>query len=89
MNDIRVFIAHREVQCAECGEQLGKKGWITLDSQKGAVCLSCTDLEHLAYLPADNTALTRRVRKNSRLSAVVLKWNLARKQYKRQGVLVA
>jgi hypothetical protein len=88
MNDIKVFIAHREVQCAECGEQLGRHAWITLDSQKGAVCLSCADLEHLAYLPAGNTALTRRARKNSRLSAVVLKWSRARKQYERQGVLV-
>jgi len=88
MKDIKVFIAHREVQCAECGEQLGRPAWITLDSQKGAVCLSCADLEHLAYLPAGNTALTRRARKNSRLSAVVLKWARARKQYERQGVLV-
>lgn len=88
MNDIKVFIAHREVQCAECGEELGRNAWITLDNQKGAVCLSCADLEHLAYLPAGNTALTRRARKNSRLSAVVLKWSRARKQYERQGVLV-
>ena len=88
MNDIKVFIAHREVQCAECGEQLGRNAWITLDSQKGAVCLSCADLDHLAYLPAGNTALTRRARKDSRLSAVVLKWSRARNRYERQGVLV-
>jgi len=88
MKDLKVFIAHREVQCAECGEQLGRHAWITLDSQKGPVCLACADLEHLAYLPAGNTALTRRARKNSRLSAVVLKWARARKQYGRQGVLV-
>jgi hypothetical protein len=88
MNDIKVFITHREVQCAECGEQLGRHAWITLDRQKGAVCLSCADLDHLAYLPAGNTALTRRARKDSRLSAVVLKWSRARNRYERQGVLV-
>jgi hypothetical protein len=88
MKDLKVFIAHREVLCAECGEQLGRHAWITLDNQKGPVCLACADLEHLAYLPAGNTALTRRARKNSRLSAVVLKWSRARKQYERQGVLI-
>ncbi len=88
MNEINVFISHREVKCAECREQLGKNAWITLDRQKGAVCLSCADLDHLAYLPAGNTALTRRARKNSRLSAVVLKWSRARNRYERQGVLI-
>lgn len=88
MNDIKVFITHREVQCDECGEQLGRHAWITLQDQKGAVCLACADLDHLAYLPAGNSALTRRARKNSRLSALVLKWSRARKQYERQGVLV-
>jgi hypothetical protein len=33
-------------------------------------------------------ALTRRSRKHSRLSAVVLKWSRARKRYERQGLLV-
>ncbi len=88
MNDIKVFIAHREGKCAECGEKLGRNAWITLHGQKGAVCLTCADLDHLAYLPAGNTALTRRARKNSRLSAAVLKWSRARNRYERQGVLV-
>jgi len=33
-------------------------------------------------------ALTRRARKHSLLSAVVLKWSRARKHYERQGLLV-
>jgi hypothetical protein len=40
------------------------------------------------YLPSGHTALTRRARKNSRLSTVVLKWSRARKRYERQGLLV-
>lgn len=88
MDDLKVFIAIREATCSECGEQLGTHAWITLRDQKGPVCLSCADLEHLAYLGAGDTALTRRARRNSRLSAVVLKWSRARKRYERQGVLV-
>jgi hypothetical protein len=50
--------------------------------------LACADLDHLIFLPSGNTALTRRARKHSILSAVVLKWNRARKRYERQGLLV-
>jgi len=88
MDEIKVFISHRESKCGECGEDLGAHAWITLQGAKGAVCLSCADLDHLVYLPAGDTALTRRARKNSRLSAVVLKWSRARKRYERQGLLV-
>ena len=46
------------------------------------------DLDHLAFLAPGDTALTRRARKYSTLSAVVLKWSRARKRYERQGLLV-
>ena len=88
MDDIKVFIAHADSKCGECGEELGRHAWITLQDRKGAFCLSCSDLDHLVYLPSGDTALTRRARKNSRLSAVVLKWSRARKRYERQGLLV-
>ena len=55
---------------------------------KGAVCLACADLDDLIFLPSGNTALTRRARKHSILSAVVLRWSRARKRYERQGLLV-
>lgn len=86
--EIKVFISSRETRCNECGEELGSKAWITLAGDRGALCLSCADLDHLLFLPAGNVALTRRARKHSRLSAVVLKWSRARKRYERQGLLV-
>jgi hypothetical protein len=45
-------------------------------------------MDHPIFLPSSNTALTRRARKHSILSAVVLKWSRARKRYERQGLLV-
>ena len=87
-NEIKVFIAHRESKCGECGEELGHHAWITLRDEKGAVCLTCSDLDHLVFLPSGDAALTRRSRKHSGLSAVVLKWSRTRKQYERQGLLV-
>jgi hypothetical protein len=86
--DLTVFIATGESACSECGQTLGRGAWICLAGERGAVCLSCADLDHLAFLPAGDAALTRRARKHSTLSAVVLKWSRARKQYERQGVLV-
>ena len=70
------------------GEDLGRKAWITLVKDTGALCLSCADLDHLIFLPSGDAALTRRARKHSLLSAVVLKWGRARKRYERQGLLV-
>ena len=86
--DLKVFISSRDSSCDECKENLGSKAWITLTREKGALCLSCADLDHLLFLPAGDTALTRRARKHSTLSAVVLKFSRARKRYERQGLLV-
>ncbi|MCX7011896.1 MAG: DUF2293 domain-containing protein [Candidatus Sumerlaeota bacterium] len=88
-NELKVFIAIRESKCDECGEDMGHHPWITLeDNGRRALCLSCSDLDHLVYLPAGDAAVTRRARKYSKLSAVVLKWSRARKRYERQGLLV-
>ncbi|MFH1738039.1 MAG: DUF2293 domain-containing protein [bacterium] len=87
--EIKVFISTRESKCDECGEDLGRKAWIALcGEEKGALCLTCADLDHLVFLPSGDAALTRRARKHSKLAAVVLKWSRARKQYERQGLLV-
>jgi len=87
-DDLKVFITSRESKCDECKEDLGRKAWITLAEKKGALCLSCADLDHLVFLPSGDAALTRRARKHSTLSAVVLKWSKARRRYERQGLLV-
>ncbi len=86
--DLKVFITTRESSCDECGSDLGRKAWITLAGERGCLCLSCADLDHLVFLPAGDAALTRRSRKYSTLSAVVLRWSRARKRYERQGLLV-
>lgn len=86
--DLKVFIVKRDTTCAECGSELGRSSWITLVEEKGALCLSCADLDHLIFLPRGDAALTRRAHKYSNLSAVVLEWSRTRKRYERQGLLV-
>jgi len=87
-NDLVVFITTSESKCDECGEDLGKGSWIFLTPEKKALCLSCADMDYLVFLPSGDAALTRRSRKHSRLSSVVVRWSRARKRYERQGLLV-
>ena len=86
--DLKVFISASDPTCDECNENLGRGAWITLAGEKGALCLSCADLDHLVFLPSGDAALTRRARKYATLAVVVLKWARARKRYERQGLLV-
>jgi hypothetical protein len=86
--ELKVFITGREAQCGACEAKLGHHAWIFLVPERGALCLSCADLDHLVFLPSGSAALTRRAKAGSALSAVVLKWAKARKRYERQGLLV-
>jgi len=86
--EIKVFISHRDSKCDECHEDLGRQAWITLEENKGALCLACADLDELVFLPTGDAALTRRARKHSVLSAVVLKFSRTHGRYERQGLLV-
>ena len=83
--DLVVVSPLKDWTCAACGSEDG--GWLTMDD-RGPLCMSCADLEHLVFLPRGDAALTRRARKHSRLSAVVVRFSRARKRYERQGVLV-
>jgi hypothetical protein len=54
----------------------------------GPLCLACAEMGHLVLLPAGDAALTRRAKKASALSAVVVRWSRSRRRYERQGALV-
>ncbi|MER5524541.1 DUF2293 domain-containing protein [Streptomyces sp. NPDC002677] len=75
----------RHKRCAACRQ--GPLSLLVLED--GAPrCLECADLGHLVFLPRGDTALTRRSREESTLSAVVVRFNRRRSRYERQGVLV-
>jgi hypothetical protein len=75
-------------KCWECQAELLPGDFMTMEKGQ-PLCLACADLDHLVYLPAGNTALSRRSRKNSQLAAVVVRYSRARNRYERQGLLVA
>ena len=76
-----------EGNCSECGAELTKGSLLCMEKSQ-PLCLACADLEHLVFLPSGDMALSRRARKLSPLSAVVVRFSRARKRYERQGVLV-
>jgi hypothetical protein len=71
--------------CAGCGRD--DDPFLRLEDEQ-PFCMDCADLGHLVFLPRGNTALTRRARKESALSAIVIRWSRSRKRYERQGALV-
>lgn len=85
--DIVVFSIIKESICSECGEELLKGSFLRIEKQR-PLCLECADLDHLVFLPRGDTALTRRSRKYSNFTAVVVRFSRARRRYERQGLLV-
>ncbi|MFC9252285.1 DUF2293 domain-containing protein [Amycolatopsis thailandensis] len=82
--DLIVSVALKDWLCADCG---GTGDLLFFENEK-SYCLDCADLDHLVFLPSGDTALTRRAKKASRLSAVVIRFNRSRKRSERQGLLV-
>lgn len=82
--DLVVVQPVKDWTCAECG---GTGNLLIMDDN-GPLCLTCADMDHLVFLPAGDAALTRRAKKASTLSAVVVRWSRTRKRYERQGLLV-
>ncbi|WP_128377795.1 DUF2293 domain-containing protein [Streptomyces cavernae] len=80
-----VFQAVKRRHCAEC--RTGPLALLVLEEGVPR-CLDCADLGHLVFLPRGDTALTRRSREESGLSAVVVRFNRRKSRYERQGVLV-
>ena len=71
--------------CGGCGTESGD---LLVMRDGGPICLVCADMDHLVFLGSGDAAVTRRARKHSGLSAVVVRFGRARKRYERQGVLV-
>jgi hypothetical protein len=88
VEDLVVLVAvARNIVCSECGGPVSPGDFMTMEGSQ-PLCLACADMDHLEFLPSGDVALTRRAKKYSPLSAVVLRFNRSRKRYERQGLLV-
>jgi len=68
--ELMVINALNDWTCTECSGT----GALMLLEGPGPLCMACADLDHLVFLPRGNTALTRRAKKASRLSAIVIRF---------------
>jgi hypothetical protein len=83
--DLVVVSPVKEWTCSLCG--VASVGRLIMEGS-GPVCLTCADMDELVFLASGDAALTRRANRNSRLSAVVVRFSRARGRYERQGILV-
>jgi hypothetical protein len=82
--DLVVVSPLKEWTCTGCGGS----GDLLIMEEAGPLCMTCADMDHLVFLGAGDAALTRRAKRASRLSAVVVRFSRARRRYERQGILV-
>jgi hypothetical protein len=83
--DLVAISALHDWTCSTC-QQPG--GDFLLMQDGGPVCLACAGIGHLVFVPAGDALVTRRAKKASSLSAIVVRFSRARKRYERQGILV-
>jgi hypothetical protein len=82
--DLVVISPAKDWTCSSCGDD---EGGLLIMEDAGPVCMTCADMDHLVFLPSGDAALTRRARRASRLSAVVVQFSRTRGRYERQGIL--
>lgn len=82
--DLVVVWPSKDWTCVACGGT----GWLLIMEEPGPLCMSCADMDHLVFLESGDATLTRRARRASGLSAVVVRFSRSRERYERQGILV-
>lgn len=85
--ELVVFWTISNAQCSRCEEKLPRGNFLLMEAGQ-PLCLACTPLNGLVFVPRGNMKLTLRSKKYSTTSAVVVKFSRARKRYERQGILV-
>ncbi len=82
--ELLVISPLKDWTCSLCGGT----GNFLLMEDSGPVCLVCADMDYLVFLPSGDATLSRRAKRASRLSAVVVRYSRTRNRYERQGILV-
>src|SRR5664279_4571067 len=72
-----VYLNLRDAQCSECGAEIAQGAMLLMEADQ-PLCLYCARLDGLEFVPAGDTALTRRATKYSKRAAVVVRFNWAR-----------
>jgi hypothetical protein len=82
-----VYIVAKDSTCSKCQKNIPRSSFLMTDNNE-PFCMACSPYKDHVYLPAGDPLLTRRAKKYSKTSAVVVKFSRARKRYERQGLLI-
>jgi hypothetical protein len=82
-SELVVVLPVKKWTCTSCGGT----GDLLKMEDGCPLCVDCADLGHLVFPPSGDAALTRRAKRISGLSAVVVRWSRTRERYERQGIL--
>lgn len=85
--ELVVFWIRNESKCAQCQKELSSGSFLLMEQDR-PLCMVCSGLGDLIYLPAGNAKLTRLAKEYSSRHAVVVRFSRTRKRYERQGILV-
>lgn len=85
--ELVVFQIVQDTQCSQCNKKLHKGNLLFMEADQ-PLCLHCAHLDELEYLPSGNALLTRRAKKGSTKSIVVVRFSRTHNRYERQGILV-
>ena len=85
--DLVAFIIIKDRKCSQCQKDLGKGSFLFMETDQ-PLCMECAGFGHLVFLPSGDAGLTRKAKKYSAASLVVVKFSRVRKRYERQGILV-
>jgi len=85
--ELVAYIIISDSQCSQCKKELLKSNFLFMEADQ-PLCLSCAGFSNLIFLPSGDAKLTRRAKKYSAKSLVVVKFSRARKRYERQGILI-
>jgi hypothetical protein len=85
--ELVAFEILRDSECSECGAELPEGSFLAMEVGQ-PLCLPCARLGDLEFLPAGDTALTRRAGKYSERTTGVVRFSRSRGRYERQGILV-
>lgn len=72
--DLVVLTASHDWSCSRCGAEQWR-GNLLLMEDPGPVCMSCAGFDNLVFLGAGDATLTRRARRYSRQSVVVVRFS--------------
>ena len=85
--ELVVFWTRKDSECAQCKTELGNGSFLFLEQDR-PLCMKCSGLDDLIYLPAGDAKASRLAKNYSPRYAVVVRFSRSRRRYEKQGLLV-